>query len=128
MKKFFKNIVITKTTIALAIITIVAVAINNYTSYELFEELSRLTLDNNTTLVEFNESTQYWEKYCRWIGLPLMIFSLVLPFFWAWQNYNVFKKKWLFIVAVVSIYFGLQHVCGDSSFSFVSDPFLAGIR
>ncbi len=116
MKKFFENIVLTKTTIALAIITVIAVAINNYASVEFVKKLSVITQDNNTAMAEFNKLSQPWEQYCRWVGLPLMLVSLVLPLFWAWQNYMVFKKKWLFVVTFVPIYFQLQHVVAIAVF------------
>jgi len=38
--------------------------------------------------------------------------SWFLPLYWAWQNYKVFKQKWLFVAAAVLIISSFHYIAG----------------
>ena len=51
--------------------------------------------------------------------LILFIFGIltaILPIFWAWQNRLLYKKKWLYLFAIVTIMLGLQSLVAIAVF------------
>ena len=108
MNNIIAKIVITRTTIIFAAISVAGIIISYYVSFEFTKILSGLAQNKEISWQEINQMTKPWLQYSLWIATPLMLVSWFLPLFWAWQNYKVFKTKWLYIVAVTPIFFNLQ--------------------
>jgi hypothetical protein len=108
MNNIIAKIVITRTTIVFAAISVAGIIIGYYVSFEFNKILSGLAQNKEISDQEFNQIKTMVTRYLQWIGIPLMLVSWFLPLFWAWQNYKVFKTKWLYIVAVTPIFFNLQ--------------------
>ena len=112
MKDILSKIVVTKTTLYLAVISVAAIIINYYASLEIIEFINNSMQNKEQNTQEFISALNSLQQYNLWATMPLLLISWFLPLFWAWQNYKVFKQKWLFVVAFVLIILSLHHLAG----------------
>ena len=112
MKDILSKIVVTKTTLFLAVISVAAIIINYYASLEIIEFINNSMQNKEQNTQEFISALNSLQQYNHWATMPLLLISWFLPLFWAWQNYKVFKQKWLFVVAFVLIILSLHHLAG----------------
>ncbi len=110
MKDILSKIVVTKSTLILAIICVAAIIINYYASLELVETLNELAQNKEQDPHELTRIFNSMQQYQRWVTVPLLLVSCLFPLFWAWQNYKVFEKKCVFVAAIVLIIMRLDYI------------------
>lgn len=111
MEDILSKIVVTKTTLFLAVISVAAIIINYYASLEIIEFINNSMQNKEQNPQEVINTANSFQQYML-VTMPLLLISWFLPLFWAWQNYKVFKKKWLFVVAVLLIISSLHYLAG----------------
>lgn len=98
------EVIVTPTTIVLAGLTIVAIIVLNIFTVKRLISLLDLLRSGPITEIQLDK----FELFSSFVELPLFLVMSILPIFWAWQNYKVYRKKWLYIIAAVLILVGLQ--------------------
>ncbi len=104
MKKNRRSkIVVTPVTLILAGITIVAAVIQGIFKEEMLTDMMDVLHTHSLTVAQMDTlETSTWMVYLLFIAMS------VLPVFWAWQNYRIYKTAWLYAVAGLLIVIGLQ--------------------
>ena len=104
MKEKIKKIVITRSTVVLAVLTIIVLmASNHYGRKEIYSHLSAIENRQNLNELQSPEFKSIMMKYWA-VGLVTALF----PFFWAWQNYVEHKKIWIYAIAIPPVMLGMQ--------------------
>jgi hypothetical protein len=112
MKDILSKIVVTKTTLFLAVISVAAIIINHYASLNLIATLNDLSQNQEQNPTEVTNTLKSLQQYNLWVTMPLLLISWFLPLFWAWQNYKVFKQIWLFVAAGILIISSFHYIAG----------------
>jgi uncharacterized BrkB/YihY/UPF0761 family membrane protein len=105
MKKI--NIKIDGYTLIFASITIILTLVNNLYLRIKFPQIMNLSPPNIENWIK-----SYW----LFTTLPLILCLSILPILWAWQNYSIYRKKWLYLVAIGSIILGIQSLVAITVF------------
>jgi hypothetical protein len=93
------NIKVTNSTIILATVTVILAVINN-----LYLNITFYDLIGSSP-----EQIKEWVKsYWLYKIIPLVLGLSILPIFWVWQNYKAYPKKWLYLIALLTILLNLQ--------------------
>jgi len=98
-----QKVIVTSATIILAFISIIAAIIQSVLKKQLLTGMSNIL---QTHLITTSQMDQF-KTSAYWVYALFIIMS-ILPIFWAWQNYKVHQKKWLYVVAGALILIGLQ--------------------
>lgn len=102
MKEKLK-VIVTSTTVILACISIIAAIIQGFFQRQLFTGMSHILQTRSMTASQMDQ----FQASAYWVYALSVIMS-ILPIFWAWQNYQVYKKKWFYVAAGVLILIGIQ--------------------
>ncbi|GEM_PF-3422731 len=98
-----RKVILTSATIILAFISIIAAIIQGILKRHLLTGMSNILQTHSISASQMDQ----FETSAYWVYALFIIMS-ILPIFWAWQNYKVHQKKWLYVVAGALILIGLQ--------------------
>ena len=98
-----RKVILTSATIILAFISIIAAIIQGIIQKQLFSGMLNILQTRSISASQMDQfqTSAYWVY-------ALSIIMSILPIFWAWQNYQVYKKKWFYVAAGALILIGLQ--------------------
>ena len=98
-----QKVIVTSATIILALLSIVAAIIQSIIKVQFLTSLLNSLQTGSITTSQLD----------KFEGATCLVYSLflimsILPIFWAWQNYKIHKKKWIYVVAGALILIGFQ--------------------
>ena len=98
-----RKAIVTSATVILAVISIIAAIIQGIVQRQILTEMSNMLQSRSMSSSQMDQfqSSAYW-------SYALSFIMSILPIFWAWQNYQVYKKKWFYVAAGALILIGLQ--------------------